>query len=176
MTFIPVVRRATDDDAAALTRTGARLFLQAYDGLIPSRDMAVYMAAEFNVCRQQAELSDPEVLILIVETNDEMVGYAQLRQKSIPVDGVATTEVELQRIYVDQKWHGKGIAQQLISSVGEAVRSFSAHGIWLAVWEQNPRAISFYQKIGFEAVGNQQFLVHTQIQNDVIMRAPADVL
>ncbi len=162
------------EDASALANAGTRLFLQAYDGLISTDEMTAHLAEDFNTAQQRLELADPAVVSILVESGSDIAGFAQLRRKPIPVADAADAEIELWRIYVDQEWHGKGIAQQLIGKAGEMARSFSAHGVWLAVWEQNLRAISFYRKIGFEAVGHQAFRVNTEIQNDIVMRAPAD--
>lgn len=167
---------ATLADAAGLAAAGTRLFLQAYDGLIPAHEMQVHLAEDFNRVQQQSELADTGIATIILESKGDIAGFAQLRQKMIPIADAQAAEVELWRIYVDREWHGKGIAQQLIGKVGEVARSFSAQGIWLAVWEQNPRAIAFYRKIGFEAVGHKEFRVHTQVQHDIVMRVPADGL
>jgi len=175
MKRVPRIRRATLNDAKALSEAATSLFLQAYEGLIPAREMAAYVAANYNVVQQQSELSDPAVATLLVQYNSDIAGLAQVRLNPVPVKGWQA-EVELQRIYIDQKWHGTGIAQILMKKVGDAARSFSARGIWLGVWEKNPRAISFYRKAGFEAIGFQEFRLHTLVQNDLVMRAKVEVL
>ena len=42
--------------------------------------------------------------------------------------------------------------------------------IWLGVWEQNRKAISFYQKHGFYIIGKYEFVIGEDIQTDNIMR------
>jgi len=42
-------------------------------------------------------------------------------------------------------------------------------GVWLGVWEHNPRALAFYRKFGFEAVGEQVFLLGNDPQRDLVM-------
>lgn len=46
--------------------------------------------------------------------------------------------------------------------------------MWLAVWEENPRAIGFYQKHGFTPVGRQDFRVGGERQTDLVLRASPD--
>ena len=53
-------------------------------------------------------------------------------------------------------------------------RAWDAEGVWLGVWERNPRAIAFYEKHGFAAVGEQTYRVAGEVQRDVVMRAPPD--
>ena len=52
------------------------------------------------------------------------------------------------------------------------IASARAHGadwLWLGVWEQNPRAIAFYQKHGFRTIGEQTFVLGTDRQRDLVM-------
>ena len=42
--------------------------------------------------------------------------------------------------------------------------------IWLGVWKQNPRAIAFYEKNGFEIFGEQDFILGKDVQQDWLMK------
>ncbi|CAM6209294.1 N-acetyltransferase domain-containing protein [Enterobacter intestinihominis] len=55
---------------------------------------------------------------------------------------------------------------------------FEAKGsdvVWLGVWEHNPRAISFYHKLGFTEVGEHIFQVGSDPQRDIIMKRSTGV-
>jgi len=41
--------------------------------------------------------------------------------------------------------------------------------VWLGVWEQNNRALAFYQKFGFKKTGDHIFCVGDDPQRDVIL-------
>jgi len=41
--------------------------------------------------------------------------------------------------------------------------------LWLWVWEQNPRAIRFYEKCGFTDVGSHPFVMGSEVQTDRVM-------
>jgi GNAT superfamily N-acetyltransferase len=47
---------------------------------------------------------------------------------------------EIHRIYVDEQWHGRGIAQELMSQVLAAAVRGNADHVWLGVWENSLRA------------------------------------
>lgn len=175
MTHSSNIREATAEDAGLLAHAGTRLFLQTYDGLIPTTEMVVHLDSQFSEARQNEELADQSITTLIVECEDKLAGFAQVKENPVPVDG-CEAEVELWRIYLDRAFQGMGLGQKLISRVGEAARAFSANYIWLVVWEQNPRAISFYRKMGFNEVGRQDFRVNNEIHNDLVMLASVDAL
>jgi diamine N-acetyltransferase len=42
--------------------------------------------------------------------------------------------------------------------------------IWLGVWENNPNAIKFYQKMGFEFLSKHTFVLGTEVQTDFTMK------
>lgn len=62
--------------------------------------------------------------------------------------------VELQRIDVERGFHGKGLAGELLAELLASARNHGAAAVWLGVWENNPRAIRFYQRSGFLEVGD----------------------
>jgi ribosomal protein S18 acetylase RimI-like enzyme len=41
--------------------------------------------------------------------------------------------------------------------------------VWLDVWERNTRAIEFYEKQGFTIVGEQDFVLGSDVQRDLLM-------
>ena len=77
--------------------------------------------------------------------------------------------VELLRFYVDQAWHGQGIAQVLMAEVIAAAVADGSKTLWLGVWERNPRALAFYGKCGFRDVGSHEFVMGTDHQTDRIL-------
>lgn len=151
------------------------MFLQAYNGMIPAHEMADYVANNYNETSQASELSNPVAVTLLLETENRIAGFAYLLKNPAPVDGVEA-DVELKRIYLDKKWHGTGMAQRLLNEVFAEARLLSAPAVWLAVWEENVRAISFYTKTGFEAVGSFEFRLGSLVQTDVLMRAGTGAL
>ena len=170
------IRRAEETDASTLAQVGAALFRQTYRGSIPSDEMAAHLDHDFGEAIQLGELRDPNVSSFLVEDDGEVVGFAQLRRAPLPASSDAAAEVELWRIYLDRRLHGAGIARRLLSELGGEARSMGATGVWLAVWEKNARAISFYRKHGFEPVGRQDFHVGGEVHCDLLLRGPADAL
>ena len=123
---------------------------------------------------QAAEISDPDRVTLVCETDGRLAGYAQLRWKSAPTCVHASNPAEIQRLYVDAAWHGKGVAQGLMSCLVASAAARGADAIWLGVWEKNPRAISFYAKSGFSVVGEHVFVLGGDPQRDLVLAMKPD--
>ena len=62
-----------------------------------------------------------------------------------------------------------------MASVLDTATRHGARALWLGVWEQNPRAIRFYRRLGFREVGDHVFVLGTDPQRDLVMvRSLAD--
>ena len=169
-----VIRKGDPRDAADLSRLAARLFRLAYEGQMPERDLELYIAEDFGLAQQRRELEDHRIATLLAEIDGEIVGYAQLRQKPVPVEGDFDIALELWRIYLERACQGAGIGRRLLAAVGKSARNLGAERIWLGVWEQNCAALAFYRRNGFEAIGSQPFEIGTELHTDIVMAAKTD--
>jgi ribosomal protein S18 acetylase RimI-like enzyme len=168
-----LVRQATLDDAALLADLGARLFEQTFAAANTPEDMRAYLASAFSPEIQSAELADANrAAILAFDEHRNAVGYAMTRRGSRSNGVTSERPVEVQRIYVDRSLHGRGVADRLMNSCVEQARAWNADVLWLAVWEENPRAIAFYKRVGFVVVGVQDFVLGSDVQHDFVMARP----
>jgi ribosomal protein S18 acetylase RimI-like enzyme len=170
------MRIAEENDAPRLSTLAARLFRQTYVGSISTDVLDPHIVAGFGEIQQRTELLDPNITTLLVEIENEMVGYAQLRLKPIPVPVALEVSAELWRVYVDRSRHGLGIGRQLLTRVGELAAEMSHEKIWLGVWERNLKAIAFYKKLGFNEVGCYEFHMDVEIQNVLVFMGSTSVL
>ena len=163
------IRPAGAADAGPLARLAERTFRDAFADANAAEDMDLHCRNSYGESIQAAEIRDPARTTLVCEAWGELVGYGQLRQGKSPECVVGRYPLEIQRIYVDAAWHGKGIAQALMASLLEAASARGADVVWLGVWERNPRAMAFYGKSGFLPVGSHVFTVGTDPQTDLIL-------
>lgn len=170
MTDTITIREATIADAETLTDLARRTFEETFARDNSPEDMQAYLTATFGVKQQTRELNDPAITTFLVEQDGVAVAYAQLRSGRAPSSVGTGPAVEIARFYVDQRAHGRGVAQRLMSTVEEHARGRGCSLLWLGVWERNARAIAFYRKCGFEAVAKQTFLLGSDAQTDDVMR------
>ena len=168
----PQVRPAQSSDAATLAAFGERIFRETFAPDNRPEDLDAYLATAFSEAIQGAEIADPTSTTLVVDHGGVLVGYAQLREAEPDVDIGVTGAIELRRFYVDRAWQGRGLAQQLLQAVEQTTVERGLPGIWLGVWERNPRAIAFYRKSGFLDVGSHVFVLGHDPQTDRIMLRP----
>jgi ribosomal protein S18 acetylase RimI-like enzyme len=98
------------------------------------------------------------------------VGYLQLNKEEAQTESNMTNSLEIERIYVKTSFHGEGIGYFLINEAKKIAQEKGLKFIWLAVWENNPKAIDFYKRNGFQAFGMKTFWFADDPQNDIMMR------
>lgn len=155
------MRPASLADAGTLARTAEALFRETFAATNDPAQMDLYCQTHYSEAVQAAELSEPGVQVLLFESGDDVIGFTHVH--------LARPVSELKRLYVKAEWHGKGLAQQLMEQVLEAARAHGAERIRLGVWQENPRAMAFYRKFGFEVTGEEPFVLGTEVQNDYVM-------
>ena len=163
------IRPAEERDAASLAALAERTFRDTFAHVNRAEDIDAHCRKHYRESIQSAEIRDPNRTTLVCDVQERLVAYGQLRWGGAPSSVVAARPAEIQRLYVDASWHGKGVAQALMASLLEAAVSGGADVAWLGVWEQNPRAIAFYAKSGFAVVGDHVFVLGTDPQRDLVL-------
>ncbi len=163
------VRYATDQDNELLATVGAETFFDSFAADNTPENMAAYLQAAFSPEKQSRQLADPNSRFLIAEINGEVVGYAHLKFGAAPNGIAARKPLEIARFYARKPWIGRGVGARLMEACLQEARSAGCDGVWLDVWEQNLRAIAFYQKWGFVEVGRQTFQLGDDLQQDLLM-------
>ena len=166
----PRVRALDTADAAALSAFAERLFRETYAGGYDPADIDDYVAHAFSPGKQSFELTEPGGRVLVMEDSQNgLLGFAHLRQTPPPPALDGRLAVEISRFYVDRPWHGRGIARVLMSACIAEARSRGADALWLQVYQNNERAVAFYEKSGFKKSGTATFRMGRRIDDDWVM-------
>ena len=166
---MPSIRTAQPGDAKQLALIAEATFRTTFGAMNAPAHMERHCRDSFGERIQAAEIADPARANLVVEDGGRLIGYAQLRWGEPPACVVARRAGEIQRLYVVDGWHGKGVAQSLMTTCLDTMEQRGSDAAWLGVWERNPRAISFYRKFGFVEAGEHLFSLGGDPQRDVIM-------
>lgn len=164
------LRVAVPGDARALAELAEATFRAAFAAQNTDEDMQAHCAASYSEALQGAEIQRADYQTFVMESQGRLIAYAQLRDGAAPACVSGESPAEIQRLYVDAAWHGKGIAPRLMQACLDAAESRGKKTVWLGVWEQNPRAIAFYTKFGFTQVGAHTFTVGSDPQTDLILQ------
>ena len=148
-----------------------RTFRQAFGEDNDPVDFEAYAREAFSEDRLAEELADAANTFVVVpgEIEGELSAYAKVRRSSTEPCCRGKNPIELERIYVDQALIGQGVGALLMEHCLELAACEGHDSIWLGVWERNERAIAFYRRWGFEAVGEHDFQLGSDRQRDLVM-------
>jgi diamine N-acetyltransferase len=166
------IRRATGKDAEVVAELGALLFVEAVGDDVDPQDLQRYVGTAFSPEKIAGEIAEASSRFLLAFGAEGVVGYAHLREGTPPACVTGPQPVELVRIYVNTVRIGTGVGKALMQTCLEEARRGHDQTIWLGVWENNHRAIDFYDAWGFRKVGTRQFVLGRAVHNDLIMERP----
>jgi ribosomal protein S18 acetylase RimI-like enzyme len=132
--------------------------------------MDQYITEKCSDEKMKEELQDSDNLFYFARLNDEIVGYIKLRTSVFPIELGTKNCIEIERIYVSSKFHGKKIGAQLMEFCVQFAKENNYTILWLAVWEHNLKAFDFYKKWGFEKFSEHVFILGQDKQNDFLLK------
>ena len=132
--------------------------------------MDYYLETNFSKTVLLSELNHSNVNYYFIELENEKVGYLKLNEGNAQTELKDAKSLEIERIYLKKGYQGKGIGLQLLKKAIAVAKEKAVTYIWLGVWEENPKAIQFYKKHGFEVFDTHTFLLGSDEQTDYMMR------
>lgn len=163
-----VIKKAEFRDAVVLEKISVETFRETFAAQNTKEDMDLFFKECFNLDAIKKELSDADITYYMAFLGEELTGYVKVRENSHP-DLTSKNSLEIARIYVYEKYHGKKAGAALIKFVIDLALKNKFDVLWLGVWEHNPKAIEFYRRWGFELFGSHIFRLGTDDQNDLLM-------
>lgn len=129
-----------------------------------------YYEYAFAKAQLSQQLSNSQSFWYFVYIEEQIIGYIKYNILNAQTEFQEVDGIELERIYLINSHQNKGYGKRLIEFMIEKARTLKKKYIWLGVWEENPKAIQFYQQCGFKITGTHNYDMIAEIQMDYIMR------
>ena len=167
------IRRADDRDAATVALLGRITFIETFGHLFHDHacDLRAYLDATFDVAKIADSLCKPGNAYWLATVRGLPVGYAKLKHPSPPPGQHAQDAAQLQKIYVLREFLGARIGRDLLAPLMETAGALSSL-VWLDVLRENDRAIRFYERHGFAAIGDDTYTIGAQSFLFALMARP----
>lgn len=160
----------TKNDILELQKISCQTFFETFADTNTEENMKQYLAESFALDQLAKEVEDQDSQFFFAQVANEVIGYLKINTGKAQTEAALPDALEIERIYVLQAYHGQKIGQQLYEYAVRRAQDAGLHWIWLGVWENNQRAISFYKKNGFEAFDKHIFHVGDDDQIDFMMK------
>ena len=161
-------RDGTAGDVPAVDTLFRTSFVETFGHLYREQDLAAFLAG-FTREAWAREVRDPAFEFRLAFEDGEPAGFAKLGPLVLPIEP-AGEAIELRQLYLPARFHGLGIARELMNWVLARARRRGADELYLSVYTDNWRAKAFYRRYGFVYVKPYAFMVGKQADEDEIWR------
>lgn len=157
-------------DAEILQKISVETFTETFSSDNDEAEFQNYLGEKLSLKQLKSELENPNSEFYLLKINEEAAGYLKLNFKDAQSENQDENAMEIERIYVVNKFQRQKFGQLLLGKAVEIGKKKNAPYIWLGVWEKNEKAINFYRKNGFEIFGSHIFKIGKDEQKDFLMK------
>ncbi|KAA3631708.1 MAG: GNAT family N-acetyltransferase [Bacteroidetes bacterium] len=153
------IRIANQEDAQFIALLGRMTFTETFGHLFRDiNDLMEYYDRTFSVSKIRSGMQKPNNVFFIAFVDDLPVGYAKLKL-NCPSEFIDSPDVsQLQKIYVLKDFLSMKVGVHLQNQLLERAAQTNEE-IWLSVLHTNERAKRFYQKNGFNKIGEHGYSI-----------------
>ena len=156
-------------DLQQLRQISEQTFVTAFEKDNDPNDFKNYIENAFALERIKEELLNPDSDFFFVYSNNEILGYFKLNVGVAQSDIKQDDSIELERIYVLVEHQGLGLGEVFLNHIKKVALKRKKKMLWLGVWEQNIRAIKFYERQGFRKFDTHPYFIGSDEQTDWLM-------
>ena len=163
------IRQATKADAEVISQLGAKTFYDTFRQFHSEEDIQLYIGKTYSREVVEKNMAIPEVIYLIGESGNKPLGYAKLKL-NVQHELLKGKTIELEKIYVLKDYLGTGCGAELMKTAIHVAKECQCDVLFLGVWQENKRAVDFYDRFGFEIFTTRQFQLGTESCDDHLMK------
>lgn len=164
------IRKATINDCESLLEIGKITFSETFASTNSEGNMKDYLAKNFSKANLTLEINNPLSEFYLAFLEKRVIGFLKVNFGKAQTEIQDEKGIELERIYVLNEFHGKKIGQLLLDKALQIARNNESQYLWLGVWENNFKALKFYEKNWFYVFDKHIFTLGTDEQTDLLMK------
>jgi len=164
------IRLVRETEIEQLQLISIKTFEETFIDHCAPTDLSDFLKSAYSYEKLKTEFQNEESIFYFAEYGTKIVGYLKLNWGKAQTESLEENALELERIYLLAEYQGKQIGQFLVDNAMQIAKNKKFKTIWLGVWENNLRAISFYKKNGFEQFSSHIFPLGNDMQTDILMK------
>ena len=165
------VRACAPGDEHSLSMLGQATFIESYAGLLAWQDILAHCASHHSAdfYRSWLEGDESRIWMLETETTAAPVGYLALTPATLPIAGRGRDDLEIQRIYMLNRYHAQAAGAQLLAEALRHAEENDCRRLWTADYAKNERGLKFYERAGFAAREEYRFRIGGNEYHDLAL-------
>lgn len=162
------ILQAKIQDAKNIASLAIQVWLDTYAVTGIRETFSEFIWNELSPEAFKKKLNNPDIDIYKVVENEHLIAMAEISYNSAcPAN--SSLKCEIDKLYVQQNYHGKNVGANLLNFINSICKKKSIKTIWLTVYENNHRAIKFYQKHNFVEIGDTYFELGEERHRNIIL-------
>ena len=189
-----MLRRATPEDAEALSVLASTCYIQTFGQLYSSADLDRFIHEAYSPEVLRVELADPArpTWLFFLEKSEadatvpgsanahtasegKLIGYVTVCPAHLPHPDLKPTDGEVQRLYLLREYQGGGRGSMMLQHAIDYLLADGPRPLWIGVFSENLGAQRLYGRHGFKLVGEYKFMVGDHADREFIMRRDPDI-
>ncbi|WP_109435358.1 MULTISPECIES: GNAT family N-acetyltransferase [Aquimarina] len=131
-------------------------------------EMATYIDERFSPKYLEKTIKNNPNSLIVAYINENPIGVAEIIfDTSCPIRKIQIPE--LSKLYVLERFYGKGIGYRLLKEVENELLETGFKQLYLEVFTENPKAISFYLRQSYQKIGKVNFPMQDNTYKNWVM-------
>lgn len=164
------IRRASAADIEVLSALSRDTFVETFGHCYAPDDLKRYLDTTYDPVRYAAQLEEQGCAAWLLEDGGKAIGYVMAGPCKLPHPDAQPGDMELMRLYVRREHQNGGLGLQLFEVAMAWIAANAPRSCWLGVWSENLGAQRFYQRHGFQRVGDYLYEVGAARDLEFIFR------
>lgn len=163
------LQKITKNNVQDLQEVSIQTFTETFKDNNSEKSLNDYLNTAYELTKLEKELENPHSEFYFAYFNNELAGYLKININDAESEKMGENALEVERIYIKKSFKRRGIGRHLIETAEQLAKKYQKNLMWLGVWEYNPKAIAFYETLGFKVIGAHSFFMGEEEQTDLIM-------
>lgn len=160
----------TEKELNVLKDICVQTFSETYRHLNTEANFNKYIQENFSTTRLLNELKDKNSFVYFIKEQNKNIGYLKLNINEAQSENLGNKSIEIERVYTLKEHFGKNAGKMMIEFTIEKGKELKKEFVWLGVWENNKRAIAFYERHGFIKFDTHIFNFGNDEQTDFLYK------
>jgi ribosomal protein S18 acetylase RimI-like enzyme len=165
-----VLKPVSVHDVHLLQKISIETFNLAFADFNTTENLASYYELAFSIKALIKQIENPNSIFNLVYVDNQLAAYTKVNIGESQTEIKAPDGLEVERLYIYPNYQNFGLGEFLLNQIKERALVLNKTYMWLGVWENNHRAIKFYQNFGFEKFDSHIYVMGNDPQNDWMMK------
>ncbi|AVH75503.1 GNAT family N-acetyltransferase [Weissella koreensis] len=157
-------------DVKSLQQLSRETFAETFGPYNSAENMERYLATAYQLDQLRYEIEDGQSQFFFIYLDEHLAGYLKLNFGDAQSEISDEDSMEIERIYVKQNFHKLALGKNLMQHALNIARQAGKKYVWLGVWENNQRALKFYEGQGFVPFSEHVFDLGSSSQRDLLLK------